>query len=210
MGRPFGVRKPGFADRDYIRSGVDEVGDLLFSNYINTCGTLVRRSVLERAGLFRTEITHGEDWDLWLRISQVASVAHVAEQVVVYRRHEANTTRYHDLTSWVRVHAAILERTLSEPVVAQRYGHLRRAVYGQLMQRAALRAYGNRQMRDSRRYAMKGLLHRRRHVRARDVRSAVSLILKSLIPAGIRPRVQRSSRARHRAGGMPVWRWLRN
>lgn len=46
---------------------------------------LVRREVLHQAGLFDTQITHGEDWDLWWRISAKGVFAYIPEPLTYYR-----------------------------------------------------------------------------------------------------------------------------
>ncbi len=52
--------------------------------------SLLRRSVLERTGLFDTTLRACEDWDLWLRVARVTRFAYVDEPIAVLRRHRTN------------------------------------------------------------------------------------------------------------------------
>lgn len=52
---------------------------------------LVRRSVLERAGLFHEDFVNGEDWDLWLRIALISKVDFVPEILATIRLHSNST-----------------------------------------------------------------------------------------------------------------------
>lgn len=46
---------------------------------------LVRKEVIEKAGGFDPAITHGEDWDLWWRISTLGPFAYIPEPLIYYR-----------------------------------------------------------------------------------------------------------------------------
>ena len=64
---------------------------LVYHNVIQTPGqVLIRRSTLNRVGLFDTEISPTADWDMWLRITQVGEIALCNKVVLNYRRHELN------------------------------------------------------------------------------------------------------------------------
>jgi glycosyltransferase involved in cell wall biosynthesis len=62
-GHPLDVRGPAFARGDYARSGWSELEDLLFENYIPTSSVIVRRSVAERVGAFRSDYSTAQDWE---------------------------------------------------------------------------------------------------------------------------------------------------
>lgn len=53
---------------------------------------IVRRSALASAGCFDVSLSHGEDWDLWLRLSRLGDIAFVDQVVLLYRRHTDNAT----------------------------------------------------------------------------------------------------------------------
>lgn len=49
---------------------------------------LIRREVLDRAGLFDDQLHYAEDWDLWLRLAAISAVGHTSEAVVGVRIHQ--------------------------------------------------------------------------------------------------------------------------
>lgn len=64
---------------------------LAYRNSISTPGqVLLRRSALERAGLFDTALPPTADWDMWLRLTRHADMALLDAVVLAYRRHGEN------------------------------------------------------------------------------------------------------------------------
>lgn len=64
---------------------------LAYRNSISTPGqVLLRRSALERAGLFDTTLPPTADWDMWLRLTRHADMALLNSVVLAYRRHGEN------------------------------------------------------------------------------------------------------------------------
>lgn len=61
------------------------LGELLVFNSLTTSSVVVRRSVLDRAGPFDTELFGPEDYDLWLRCARIAPVAILREPLTGYR-----------------------------------------------------------------------------------------------------------------------------
>jgi hypothetical protein len=58
---------------------------LLVFNSLATSSIVVRRDVLQRAGLFDTELFGPEDYDLWLRCARIAPAAVLREPLTGYR-----------------------------------------------------------------------------------------------------------------------------
>jgi glycosyltransferase involved in cell wall biosynthesis len=59
---------------------------LLTRNFI-PCGTaVIRRTCLSRAGLLDNSIAGPDDWDLWIRLSELFPVIAVAEPVIIWRQ----------------------------------------------------------------------------------------------------------------------------
>lgn len=59
---------------------------LLTRNFI-PCGTaVIHRSCLSRAGLLDNSIAGPDDWDLWIRLSELFPVIAVAEPVIIWRQ----------------------------------------------------------------------------------------------------------------------------
>lgn len=193
LGRPIGLRRPPFAPQGYIRSGFEELYYLLFGNYITTSGAVVRRSVIEAAGGFRTDIIGPEDWDCWLRVAKLGSVAYLAEPVVAYRVHEQSITARYNPEPWLRMHFDILERAFVDPEVGRRYGHLRPAIEVGLYWRAASLAYAAGDMAAARRYALRCVAA----ARPADLETLLvnlSLIARTLVPQLIRRPIRRAHR----------------
>jgi glycosyltransferase involved in cell wall biosynthesis len=46
---------------------------------------LIKREILDKAGLFDEQLHYGEDWDLWLRLAAISEVDHTPEAVVGIR-----------------------------------------------------------------------------------------------------------------------------
>ncbi len=64
---------------------------LAYRNSISTPGqVLLRRSALERAGLFDTALPPTADWDMWLRLTRHADMVLLDAVVLAYRRHGEN------------------------------------------------------------------------------------------------------------------------
>jgi glycosyltransferase involved in cell wall biosynthesis len=192
-GRPIGRRRPPFASASYIRSGFEELFYLLFGNYITTSGALVRRSVIEAAGGFRTDIIGPEDWDCWLRIAGLSSVAYLAEPVVAYRVHEQSITARYDPKPWLRMHFDILGRAFAHPEVGRRYGQLRPDIEAGLYFRAANLAYMAGDMAVARRHALRCVAATRRADLA-TVLINLGLIARTLVPSLLRRPVRRVHR----------------
>lgn len=56
-------------------------------------GAMVRRSVLDRVGLFDETLVAAEDWDLWLRIAAETDIANVDDILVSINRHGTGVFR---------------------------------------------------------------------------------------------------------------------
>jgi len=87
---------------------------LLLCNGIRNSSAIVRRSVLDHVGLCSPEIAGNtvQDYDLWLRIARVASLAFVPEELSYFRLHPSQGMKNHRqmLTEELR----LLRRVLSE------------------------------------------------------------------------------------------------
>jgi glycosyltransferase involved in cell wall biosynthesis len=63
-------------------------------NFIPLSSVLVRRARVTAVGGFRTDLTHSEDWDLWVRLALAGCLAaHVPEQLVTYRVNQLGASR---------------------------------------------------------------------------------------------------------------------
>jgi len=58
---------------------------------------LIRRTLFEQAGLFRTDLRIGVDLEMWLRIAKYTSIGFIDASLVTYRWHKSNVShRYMD------------------------------------------------------------------------------------------------------------------
>jgi glycosyltransferase involved in cell wall biosynthesis len=84
------------------------LSSLVWGNLISTPTVIVRRSLLDRVGLFDEALWTGEDWDLWLRLATHGRGASVTEPLVAVH-HTGRAARHHQLDS----HEAAIPRILS-------------------------------------------------------------------------------------------------
>jgi glycosyltransferase involved in cell wall biosynthesis len=85
--------------------------DLLEGNGLCVSTVMVRRSALERVGLFDLRFQQAQDWDLWLRLACTGPFARCEEVLAQYRMHSSNMSlNYKRLldegTTILRGHAA--------------------------------------------------------------------------------------------------------
>jgi len=94
--------------------------ELLADNFVIVSTAVVRRSLLERVGVFAEEpLLRGvEDYDLWLRVAAVSEVAYLPTPLARYREHSASMRREVSRVTYWRSLLRILER-LSDFVDAQ-------------------------------------------------------------------------------------------
>jgi glycosyltransferase involved in cell wall biosynthesis len=59
--------------------------ELLRFNFVPGASTLLRRTCLERTGVFDERLRMGIDWDLWLRLSLICEFDFIAEPKYLYR-----------------------------------------------------------------------------------------------------------------------------
>ncbi|MCI0813819.1 MAG: glycosyltransferase [Chloroflexi bacterium] len=123
------ISRPTFATGDYIRSGREEIRDLLFSNHIVAPTVMVRRQVMLETGLFDGRFGLYEDWNLWTRIAKKHDIAYSHEPLVNYRVHSGpsgsifHTASTHDIDLYRGMH---LDEVLNDPSLRDVYAGVRR------------------------------------------------------------------------------------
>ena len=66
----------------------------VYRNWIQTPGcALIRRSAIERTGLFDINLSGVEDWDMWMRMSLLGDIILVNRVVLRYRIHELGLSK---------------------------------------------------------------------------------------------------------------------
>ena len=85
---------------------------LFLGNFVLVPGVMLRRSVLERVGEFDEQLRSVEDYDMWLRIAEVAELGVVPEPLASWREREGQLSGNRDrmLEYEARVLAAALAR----------------------------------------------------------------------------------------------------
>jgi len=84
-GRPRGSLKP--------ETHPEKLAEILTrSNPFVHSSIVFRIEIVRRLGGYRAAFEGAEDYDLWLRMSEVTRIANVAEPLVQYRRHRASVT----------------------------------------------------------------------------------------------------------------------
>lgn len=61
---------------------------------------IVSRAALEACGLYDEELRVGEDYDLWLRISEKYCITHIPESLMFVRNHQKNSTNTVSKEKW--------------------------------------------------------------------------------------------------------------
>jgi glycosyltransferase involved in cell wall biosynthesis len=105
---------------------------LFRGNFILVPGVMARRSVVERAGSFDESLRSVEDYDLWLRIAELAEIGFVAEPLACWRDRPGQMSR--DRDRMLRCEVEVLEaalarrpdlrRSLGKRVVRRRFARL--------------------------------------------------------------------------------------
>ncbi len=89
---------------------------LLLGNDIVQSSVMLRRSTLDRVGLFDTEQVRGntvQDYDLWMRLARVSSFSYVPEKLTVYRLHPQQGTW--NARPFLTEQLRLVERVLDTP-----------------------------------------------------------------------------------------------
>ena len=94
------ARDAGPFDGDLFRA-------LVRRDVVATSSVVARGDALLAEGLFREDLRHTQDWDLWLKLSRRGPIAFVPETTVVYRNHDGNIS--HRLVSKNEDQVATLE-----------------------------------------------------------------------------------------------------
>ena len=103
------------------------------------CGStpLVRRECFRQLGVFDTELSFAEDWDMWIRIASSYHFATLNEPLTLYRQHSANMTKGYQVI--MPNFKTIIERAFEHAPAGSAV--LKRESYGRAYLFAAWRAF---------------------------------------------------------------------
>jgi glycosyltransferase involved in cell wall biosynthesis len=100
---------------------------LIMGNFIATSSTMIRRDTLKSVGEFSEEPgIRPNDWEMWLRVAAVSSIACCPVPLVDYRLHQSRLTHNEDPVHFVRSHLEVVEHAC----------RFRPAIYAPLRHRA--------------------------------------------------------------------------
>jgi glycosyltransferase involved in cell wall biosynthesis len=71
----------------------DKAWDILENNVLHG-GSMIRRELLLKVGGYKENVFSGEDWDMWLRLSEISRIKFIKDRVYyIWRRHGRSLTR---------------------------------------------------------------------------------------------------------------------
>lgn len=124
-------------ENDQTFAPPDLLGDLLFGCLVSPPSLMVRRSAVGKAGVFRTDLTWGHDWEWTLRLAEKGGAAYASEPLAAYRVHDASgTAEILNAAKNGEQERRILRETLAR--IGQAYPHfkkLRRPAFQELSRR---------------------------------------------------------------------------
>lgn len=77
---------------DYHNDNAQLISDLLKSNKLPGCGTLIRTSLYDEYGGYCTDYTRAYDYELWTRLALHARFKHAGIEVYKWRWHDSNVS----------------------------------------------------------------------------------------------------------------------
>jgi glycosyltransferase involved in cell wall biosynthesis len=98
--------------------------DLLHANRLVLSSVVVRRGCLDECGGFDESLPLGQDWDLWLRVSERWQVAALPEPLTGYRLHPEQRTR--DQSAMRQWEAEVVRRAMARDPASALRGVARR------------------------------------------------------------------------------------
>ena len=91
--------------RDYDKN------QLLIANYIPVINIMHKKDLIETAGFFDEDLDAHEDWDMWIRLSQLGDFHHIRQVTAeVSERNDGTTMTSRDLSPYLRTMRLIHER----------------------------------------------------------------------------------------------------
>lgn len=100
--------KTGYAGREYKEPYSKE---RLLRECVVNCNSLVKKEVFSKMGLFDVGLRVCEDYDVWLRASDLCMVLHIPEPLVQLRIGERSATSTVAKETWEKCYARVMEKT---------------------------------------------------------------------------------------------------
>ena len=179
------LRKPGFAQGSYIRSGRKEIAHLLFWDHITCSTVMVRRRCFDDVGLFDPQLRVGEDWDMWIRIAKTYDVAYIDRPLAQYLKHTGNISMAIDIEFLDQHRPRLLESVFGDPELGHLYRGLKGKAYFVYHRYIASMAYKANRMGTARRRLLEAFKSRPGEVFGLEGLMAFWLFLKTWIPVPV-------------------------
>jgi glycosyltransferase involved in cell wall biosynthesis len=127
----------GHWPRDRSFGATELLDHLLFGCIVSPPSMMVRKETASKAGLFRTDLTWGHDWEWAIRLAEHSAVSYVSKPLSVYRIHdESGTAEQLNAAKNGPQERRILKETIERlAAVDARFSKLRRSVFRALSRR---------------------------------------------------------------------------
>ncbi len=135
-----------------------ELHDLLYVNHIPASTVMIRRSCLDRVGMFNPTFIHGqEDLEMWVRLASIYDSFYIPEPLIKYRLHSNRMTDHLDIHLFEDNHRQIIDSVLNNPEINQPFLPEHDKIYSHLNYFLADVANMKRDMKTMRSYILKAL-----------------------------------------------------
>lgn len=129
--------RPLYAYPHTFRYGSNAFEALLVWPYGSMNTAMVRRSCLEKAGLFDEDLTGAEDWDLWLRLAPHYGFGYVNVVLATYRQSAGSQSRGEMARGAPTMFRRVLDKVFTDPERlagrdAREVARLRRLAYASM------------------------------------------------------------------------------
>ncbi len=189
-GRLTEVLRPRFANGDYVRDGLAERVDLLFTNHIVAPTVMIRRQCFDEAGLFDLRLGLYEDWNMWNRVLKTWDVAYLHQPVTCYRVHGGDAgSIFHtaDPRRLERFRRLCLEEALAAMDAEVLHKHVRSA-WARHYYTVALQGFDRGDAWFGRRKALRSILS---DPMSPTARASARMLAKSMVPRFVADRIRR-------------------
>jgi glycosyltransferase involved in cell wall biosynthesis len=179
------VAAGAYTDMRHLRmppSG-DILPRLLVRNlFANGGHLLIRAEAIRAAGLFRTDIAYGEDWEYWIRLALCGLFAVTSDRapVLFVRQHDGGA--YRRLAATPTSFAPCMEAIFGNPELLARFGAARLAAIRRRTEAENAWIIGRELIRHGR--SREGRVWLRRSVRAAFSLKRIALLAASVLPIG--------------------------
>jgi glycosyltransferase involved in cell wall biosynthesis len=143
--------RPCFESKDAL------LETLLFQNMPLASGSaIVRRSMLEKTGLFDTGLVILEDWEFMIRLARFCNLKSVEEPLVLYRNYVGNRSR--DLSIHIEPGHIVLERLFQDQTLPAHIKQQRALIYSTFYRMLSGGAYNVSRYGESLKFGLKSLI----------------------------------------------------